>query len=160
MAKAIFIGVPAGIFLIAILLLAVSALGTLTAQTAIQNAGAAQTAVAVLPALYQVDGVEVVEGEHGFDRHGAEYLLAVQACQGTGHKEWYLEPDKRTLHTLCEGPDGLVYDLVTVLKKGARQLYEKTAFKRADTWSAARSAMWRKDCTAIFFNTVLKMLGL
>ncbi len=53
----------------------------------------------------QVDGLEVVDADHGVDRHNADYVLTVQTCTTT--VRFILPGDNREkLHFLCTLPDG------------------------------------------------------
>lgn len=155
MAKTLVV-IPLGLIAVAALLMIASMLGLLTLQKAVE---AAELDALSLPTLYSIDGVEVtVNGDHGLARHGAEYLAAVSVCQTSHRKAWFLEPNKTTLHVLCEGSDGW-YDLVMEFERGLNHLWEKTGFKRASNWQDAAAAMQRKGATPIKLETVLKMLG-
>lgn len=142
-------------------LLALIAFAILLALAPLVAKGAAE-ALSHIPASslvrYEVDGLEIVADNHGVNRHFGDYVLTVQQCMNGGARGYYLEPDRETLHLLCEFSDGSIGDLVTVLKRGAKQLFEKTAFPRASSWSEATSAMTRKGASPIRLETILKWL--
>lgn len=138
-------------FLLIALLLIASALAVETAKTAIRVDDTHEIS------YYMLDGIEVVPSEHGVETHKADYVLAVQTCMRTT-KTWFLEPDHRTLHSLCEGDDGTVYDIVLILKKGARKLYEKTAFSRHGNLNAVKSRFEKNGFVRIKFETILNKL--
>ncbi len=148
--------IPTGLVLLMIVAAVfLSSLAPVTAQKTAETLDE----VSIPLSFYQVDGLEVVDADHGVDRHNADYVLTVQTCTNNGSGVYYLEDNREKLHFLCTLPDGRTGDLVTTVKKGAKYLYENTAFARPLTMTKAIDMLIREHgATPIRKETILKWL--
>ena len=85
---------------------------------------------------------------HAFDKHGTDASLVMTACNQNGVYQFWMEPDKQTIHQLCDLGGGRFGDWIVVKDKG--QVFEKTAFiPKGGDWNSILRWLANKGATRI-----------